>query len=264
MKPVAGTVLLIFAAALVYGQSPQPVPPVQREFDAVSVKPYVPPGSISEACNPRGDPVMLTRTGCTLEQLVEQAYDLKPYQVHLKGPSWADSDRYVIQARLASPATQPEMMRMLQPVLATRFHLIVHWENGQAPVYFLEVASHRPKLSPATDTKKCGQVFVREGIFKADCVTIDDIADVLEKFVAKDRPVVNRTGLTKDRQYQIDLEFSQGDDPSAAPSIFSALPDQLGLTLKAGRAYFVFFPPYAGVTSLPEGSFETSQPPPSA
>lgn len=243
MKPVLELLLLIFPAGLAYGQSAGPAPSAQREFDAVSIKPYEPKGPISEACNPRGDPVMLTRTGCTLEQLVEQAYDLKPYQVHLKGPSWADSDRYVIQARLAAPATPEEMLQMLQPVLAARFHLSVHWENRDAPVYFLEVASHGLKLSPATNTKKCGQVLVREGIIKADCVTMDDIGEVLEQFVAKDRPVVNRTdlvkgltGLTKKALYQINLEFSSGDDPAAGPSIFSALPDQLGLTLKAGKA----------------------------
>jgi uncharacterized protein (TIGR03435 family) len=114
--------------------------------------------------------------------------------------------------------------------------LSIHWENREAPVYFLEATSHGPKLSPATNTKQCGQVFVREGIVKADCVTMDDIAEVLEQFVAKDRPVVNRTGLTKEIKYQIKLEFASGDDPAAGPSVFSALPDQLGLTLKAGKA----------------------------
>jgi uncharacterized protein (TIGR03435 family) len=96
---------------------------------------------------------MLTRTGCTLEQLVKQAYDLKPYQVHVKGPAWVDSDRYVIQARLAEPATQPEMMRMLLPIRAAHFYLSVHWENRQAPVYILQVAAHGPKLAPATNTR---------------------------------------------------------------------------------------------------------------
>jgi uncharacterized protein (TIGR03435 family) len=226
----------MLAGGLACGQTPRPAPSAQREFDAVSVKPYVPAGAFIEACNARGDPVMLTRTGCTLEQLVKQAYDLKPYQVHVKGPAWVDSDRYVIQARLAQPATQPEMMRMLQPVLAARFHLSIHWENRQAPVYFLEVGGHGPKLAPAVNTKQCGAVLAREGILRSDCVTIDDLADDLESFVVKDRPVVNRTALSKDMHYQANLEFSSGDDPAAGPSIFSALQDQLGLTLKAGRA----------------------------
>jgi uncharacterized protein (TIGR03435 family) len=223
------------AAGVLYGQNPA-TPPAQREFEAVSIKPYEPKGPISEACNPRGDPVMLTRTGCTLEQLVQEAYDLKPYQVHVKGPAWAETDRYVIQARLAAPAKDAEMMQMLQSVLTAHFHLSVHWENRDGSVYLLQTSGRGPKLSPATNTAKCGQVSVREGIVKADCVTIDDIAEVLEQFVAKDRPVINRTSLSKDAKYQIKIEFSPGDDPAAGPSIFSALPDQLGLTLKAGKA----------------------------
>jgi uncharacterized protein (TIGR03435 family) len=156
VKAVAGFIQLVplmLARGLACGQSTRPAPSAQREFDVVSIKPYVPTRAFIEACNPHSDPVTLTRTGCTLEQLVKLAYDLKPYQVHVKGPAWVDSDRYVIQARLAEPATQAEMLRMLQPVLAERFHLNIHWENTQAPAYSLQVASHGPKLSPATNTK---------------------------------------------------------------------------------------------------------------
>lgn len=218
------------AALIVCGQ------PAPREFDAVSIKPYVPKGPISEACNSRGDPVMLTRTGCTLQQLVQQVYDVKDYQVHVKAPSWVETDRYVIQARLAAPAPEPEMMNMLQPVLAARFHLTVHWETREAPAYLLQVAPRGLKLSPATSTKQCGSVFVREGIVKADCVTIDDIAEVLEQFVFSDRPVFNQTSVSKEKQYQIKLEFGTTDDSAGGPSIFVALPDQAGLVLKAGKA----------------------------
>jgi uncharacterized protein (TIGR03435 family) len=223
-------VIVTLAGGLACGQS------AQREFEVVSIKPYVPTGAFIETCNPHGDPITLTRTGCTLEQLIKQAYDLKPYQVRVKGPAWVGSDPWVIQARLAQPATRAEMMRMLQPVLAARFHLSIHWENRQAPVYLLQVAAHGLKLEPATNTKQCGAVLVRDGVFRSDCLTIGDIAETLEQAVVKDRPVVNRTALSSGGQYKINLEFSSGDDPAAGPSIFAALPDQLGLTSKPGKA----------------------------
>jgi uncharacterized protein (TIGR03435 family) len=223
---------LILAGVHAYGQSAVPTP---REFDVVSIKPYVPKGPISEACNPRGDPVMLTRTGCTLEDLVQEAYDLKSYQVHLKGAGWIETDRYVLQTRLATPASVPEMMKMLKPVLASRFHLFVHWEDREAPVYLLQAASHGTKLADATKKTQCGSVFARPGILKSDCLSMDDVAEVLQEFVFKDRPVLNQTGLNKDHLYQLTLQYSEGDDPDH-PSIFTALPDQLGLTLKAGKA----------------------------
>jgi uncharacterized protein (TIGR03435 family) len=79
-------------------------------------------------------------------------------------------------------------------------------------------------------------VNVRPGTIKSDCLSLDDIAEVLRDFVVKDRPVLNQTGMSKDGRYQVNLDYSPDDDPAGGPSIFAALPDQLGLTLKAGKA----------------------------
>jgi len=207
-----------------------------REFDAVSVKPYLPKGPISEGCDSHSDPVMLALVGCTLKDLVDQAYALKSYQGQAKGPAWIETDRYVIQARNAKPTTETEMMRMLQTVLAARFHLIVHWETRQTPAYLLEATNGGPKLQAASNTNRCGVVNVRQGTLKSDCLSLDDFAEALQEFVVKDRPVINRTAIDKEGQYKFDLAYSSGEDFAAGPSIFSALPDQLGLTLKPGKA----------------------------
>jgi uncharacterized protein (TIGR03435 family) len=208
----------------------------QREFDAVSIKPYLPQAPPYEGCNSHSGPALLGRTGCSLKILVRQAYNLKDYQVLLKGPAWIESDKYVIQARTTTPAAEPEMMRMLQPVLTARFHLKIRWETRQAPTYLLQVASHGAKLRPANDTSHCGVVNVRPNAVWADCLSIDDIADVLEQSIIMDRPVINQTKLNKTGQYQFKLNFSTGDDPATGPSLFSALPDQVGLILKSGNA----------------------------
>jgi uncharacterized protein (TIGR03435 family) len=210
---------MALAVELARAQSQRPAPPGQREFEVVSIKPYVPSGAFIESCNPHDDPVTLTRTGCTLMHLIGQAYDLKPYQIRVKGPAWISSDRYVIQARLAQPATQAEMLRMLQPVLTARFHLSIHWENHQAPVYFLQVAPHGPKVASATNTTQCGAIFVGTDVMRSDCQTMDDFASDRESAVVKDRPVINRTGLSSSGQYKIHLEFSSGDDPAAHASL---------------------------------------------
>lgn len=207
-----------------------------REFDAVSIKPYAPSGPPYEGCNSHSSPVTLGRTGCSLKSLVRMAYGLKDYQLILKGPAWIESDKYVIQARTTTPAGEPEMMRMLQPVLTARFHMRLRWETRQSPTYLLQVASHGPKLQQATKTTKCGEVNVRQNAVWADCLSIDDIADVLEQSIVEDRPVVDRTGMNKTGQYKFRLDFSSSDDPSTGPSLFVALPDQAGLVLKPGKA----------------------------
>jgi bla regulator protein BlaR1 len=206
-----------------------------REFDVASIKPYLPQGPPYEACNPRIDPTRLSLTGCTLKNLIRNAYDLKGYQVPDQGPDWTNTDRYVIEARTATPATKRDLMRMLQPMLAARFGLQVHWELRQGPVYFLNVASHGLKLPPATKKDRCGEINIRPNSLWADCDSMDGFAYDLQELVKTERPVINRTGLSTE-QYEIKMDFSLDDDPAAGPSLFSALPAQLGLTLTSGQA----------------------------
>lgn len=204
----------------------------QRTFDVVSIKPFVPTGPYS-ACSSRGDSGMFTRTNCNLQRLVEQAYGVKTWQVVQKGPGWVDQDMYTVQARTTAPATPDEMKLMLQRLLAERFHLKFHWENRQMTGYFLQLASHGAKVGAATDTTHCGEVFYRDGVIRADCMAVDGIVEILQNSVLK-QPVANRTGLGVDKKFKVELEFAEGDD-TTKPSLFSALPDQLGLILKAGK-----------------------------
>jgi uncharacterized protein (TIGR03435 family) len=206
-----------------------------REFEVASIKPYLPQGPLYEACNPRIDPLMVRLTGCTLKNLVLLAYDLKGYQVPDQGPEWTNTDRYVVQARSTTPANRRELMRMLQPMLAARFGLKVHWELRQGPVYFLDVASHGLKLRPATRKDHCGEINIRSNSLWADCVSMDGFAEDLQNLVLKDRPVVNRTRLSTE-QYEIKLDAALDDDAADGASLFSALPEQLGLTLTSGQA----------------------------
>lgn len=221
--------LCVVAAELVCAQPP-------REFDAFAVRPYRPLGAISESCNSHNDPVRLNLVGCTLRQLVQLAYHLKPYQTPLSGPAWIDTDRFVVEARTAAPAKNAEMMQMLQATLSASFHMTVRWVDRDGPAYLLQVAKSGLKLQPATKTNHCGQIDLRETTFKAECLTLDDFAEALQEFAFKEHPVLNQTGLASDKRYQFDLQYSLGDDPAGGPSIFAALPDQLGLVVKAGKA----------------------------
>jgi uncharacterized protein (TIGR03435 family) len=224
-----GAIALPVAAGLLWGQP-------AREFEAVSVKPYQPQGPTWEACNNHSNPTMLMLVGCTLRTLIEQAYDLKSYQMSPKGAAWIDTDRFVIQARSTAPANRQEMMKMLQPVLAARFHLTVHWVDRQSPALLLEAANHGPKLPAATKTDHCGVINLRPTTFQADCLTLDDFAEALQQSFFPGNPVLNRTGVSAGNRYEFKMEFNTGDDPAAGPSVSSALEEQLGLKLKAGKA----------------------------
>ena len=217
----------VLKASLLYGQP-------GHEFEAVSVKPYRPQG-LTEACNQHNDPGMLNLVGCTLRQLVKLSYDLKIYQLSPGGPAWIDTDRFVIQARTDTPTKNRQMMEMLQPVLADRFRLKLHWADREGPAYLLQVASRGLKLQPAVKIDHCGELNVREAKMWSDCVTMDDIVEEMQNLF-NEHPVLNRTGASKDASYKLELQYSMEDNPASGESIFTALPDQLGLILKTGKA----------------------------
>lgn len=205
------------------------------QFEAVSIKPYVPPETHSEACNPRMDSQLLGLTGCTVKDLIQLGYALNRYQIPEGGPEWTNTDRYTIQARSSISAKRSELFGMLQSVLAERFRLKVHWDDREASVYVLKVAARGMKLSPATVTTQCGAVLLLADRLKADCLSMNDFAKTLQNGVIQDRPVVDRTNVDPARQFAFQLTFSPNDDPATGPSIFTALSEQLGLTLSAAR-----------------------------
>jgi uncharacterized protein (TIGR03435 family) len=206
-----------------------------REFDAVSVKPMQQKGE-RFAMTWHVDPKMINITAEFLQTYVHQAYDLKPYQVVLKGADWIASERYDIQARVDQPATEDEMMLMLRKALADRFHLRVHVEMREMPVYFLNVDRRGIKMHEATVTTGPNLSFHLTDV-NATHLAMVDFVDILSNFVT-DRPVLDRTQLKP--EYQFKLEFAplnaSPDNPSDKPSIFTALQDQIGLKLDAGKA----------------------------
>jgi len=203
-------------------------------FEVVSITPYNPAENI-EACNPHGDSTNFRLTGCTLKNLIHLAHGLKAYQNPEDVPAWAEHDRFLIQARSDSPQPRAKLYEMLQPVLAERFHLKVHWVERQDRIYQIRVSPNGVRMPAATERSKCGQVYIRENVMIADCFSIDDITDVVQNSLLPDHPVVNETGLPRENRYFFHLTYSTDDNPDAGPSVFSALPNQLGLQITTNR-----------------------------
>jgi uncharacterized protein (TIGR03435 family) len=146
--------------------------------------------------------------------------------VVVKGPSWIDSDRWDILARTAEPATRDEIMLMLRKALANRFQIRVHTETREMTVLFLTVDRRGAKLKPAVETSS-EEIMILQNEVAAPHMGMAGFADILSDFIT-DRPVLDRTGLTG--EFQMKLQF-EGDD-----AIYSALTEQMGLKLVAGKA----------------------------
>ena len=236
-------------------------------FEAASVKPNKDGGPSSVRITPGG---LFTVTNNNLRNIIRNAFGITNPQI-AGGPSWIDEDRYDMTARTAGPVNQAEAMLMLQALLAERFALRTHTERRELPVYALVRARADGALGPrmkkadvdcqalfaavkaggkmpppgANGSLPCG-ISVRpgQGVVTGNAVAMEQLARNLQGGVG--RIVVDKTGL--DGYYDIDVTFTpepgqplppgaQAPTPAdpSAPSLFTALQEQLGLKLEPAR-----------------------------
>jgi uncharacterized protein (TIGR03435 family) len=227
------------AFATVVERAPQRGPATPR-FDVVSVKPAQPGARGGPGPFVQTEPGHLVARG-TLAFFIEYADGVNDANVD-GGPGWLRSDRYDIDARQAADAqsfaTMPVMMRN---GLADRFGLQVHREMRESPVLFLTVAKGGPRLTRSAPTDEA-QTRGRPGELVATRITMSGLAGLLSRNVG--RTVRDRTGI--EGTYNITLRATneiQGPDRLGrtavdpdAPSIGTALEEQLGLKLEPGHA----------------------------
>jgi bla regulator protein blaR1 len=180
------------------------------------------------------------------------------------GPPWLHSASYDIKATAeGNPSVAMMLGPMMQRLLEDRFHLKIHRETREGPVYFLTVARGGPKLHPFTEgsctpwsvpppplqqgTKYCGSMIngIKPSVESLGS-TLDEFSKTLRLVV--DRPVIDKTGITG--RFDIRVEFSRAgteleaiqlkgpstpSETGGPPSIFVAIQEQLGLKLESGR-----------------------------
>jgi uncharacterized protein (TIGR03435 family) len=256
-RHAAAAVALFLSAIPVLAQSgPQP------SFEAASIK----VNKSGEAGGRFGGrPGQIVVTNYTLRDIIRNAYGLQRYQI-VGGPDWQAQDRFDITARAPEGSTQPQMLAMVQTLLADRFKLRVHRETRDLPVYALVLArSDRrlgPKMQPASvdcaalaaarsrgenppipqpigERPVCGAQ-ANPGRLMAGGYAIPDFARNLSGFAG--RPIIDRTGLSG--TYDFELLWTPDEPPPTGvtlpgwydpngPSLVTAVQEQLGLKLDA-------------------------------
>lgn len=238
-------------------------------FEVASIKVRREAGS----AEPRTSPTRFVRTSTTLRQLLQYAYDRPPFTV-VGGPEWVASERFDVDATSASPASAPQMRAMLRRLLTDRFALKTSTRMQEMSVYFLRLARRDGQLGRqiVRTTVDCVEIRAerlrsgrdaepsRDPNARAVCTTFlrarpttngvalryqtsgtstGELASWVSPYVG--RPVVDDTAL--DGEFDMDLTFAPStgpsptpDDPNEASSLFTAIQEQLGLKLEAGRA----------------------------
>jgi uncharacterized protein (TIGR03435 family) len=169
-------------------------------------------------------------------------------------PGWVRTARFDINASLSNANGRPDIERRtaLQDLLVDRFKLVVRPTSQDVDAFSLTKVSADLGPSMRVADLKCdsASIAARGGDsttcrFSADRakgilqghMTVNDLVAVLRTIVAK--PVIDRTGLTD--EYDIALRWAPEVggvpvDPTDGASIFTAVQEQLGLRLVAGKA----------------------------
>jgi len=246
----------------------------QAVYEVVSIHKYKPDGG-SMTMFWTTDPDGFGMTHSQITGLICQAYGVNNYQLSA-GPDWVGSDLYDVQAKMdeetmnALRALSPEQAKlarqhMMRALLTDRFKLAIHHETKQFPIYKLVVAKGGPKLheaKPIEDSasgskdsaSKPGKGMMRMSfdagamLLTAEELSIDALVGQLSGSLGSE--VQNDTGLKGSYDFtlrwapesmRLEAGSSSGSgnanvSDNAAPSIFDALQEQLGLKLESQKA----------------------------
>jgi uncharacterized protein (TIGR03435 family) len=215
-------------------------PSSTQAFEVASVKPTEPGTHDFHFRSPNHG---IDAVNIPLEEFILYAYNLKSIQL-TGGPDWIRHENYDIVAKAPANATNDQIPKMLQTLLAERFKLANHGETRVLPIYALSVGKGGPKFRARTEARPGdGNFKIGAGRLSGQGVTMHDLADMLVRVV--DRIVVEKTGLAGkfdiNLQWTPDVTSAIGNDREAAPdpngpSLVTALSEQLGLRLEPSKA----------------------------
>ena len=230
MKFSAIALAATLAAAGVTAQSRSPA------FEVASIKRNATGSLNANAARVAGD--RYRAENVSLISLLRVAYAVQEFQI-AGHPAWADVDRFDIDAKMEAGANSRDWPLMLQRLLADRFKLAAHRESRDGPIYTLVVGSSGPRLTAAEPSKRAnpgGDFSASPTQIVGTGVSMAELAMRLSRSIGV--AVVDGTGLTGafdvKLTWPVDDRFV-GRGASASPTIFTAIQEQLGLRLQAGR-----------------------------
>jgi bla regulator protein blaR1 len=224
-------------------------------FEVASVKAHTQDGAREAlSVQPDGSARFTAFHVRTLITIAYRSEGIQRFDQLVGAPSWLSVERFDIAAKAgvdsAASDVATRLPAMLRTLLRDRFGLRLHVETRDRPAYGLVLARRDGRLGsnlrasslecPAAESdshpdKWCG-IRVAGGLITGRAVSAAYLAGNLAGYPTVDRFVTDRTGLTG--RYDFTLEYSPalldpgGVSVTAGPSLFTALTEQLGLSLR--------------------------------
>jgi uncharacterized protein (TIGR03435 family) len=245
MRHCTRSLTIVVAAAIALAANPllSQAPPASQSFEAASIKLNL---SGANGMGNRQDPQRISFTNVSLRVFIEQAYEMKDYQV-LDAPNWMNTDRWDITATTDHPTTFTEKFEMVKTLLADRFQLKFHSEKREMAVYSLIALKDGPRFLQPKDDTLPGGIRVATGLLSGHKFDVSMLPFWLSSQL--NIPVVDKAGLKGIYDFTLqwtpvpnegnfNVRYDQEYPTAAAdpgPTIFSALPEQLGLKLESAK-----------------------------
>jgi uncharacterized protein (TIGR03435 family) len=206
------------------------------ELDVASVKPNKSEGGRSSMRLDKSEAIF---ENTPLRKIVGAAYGIQEDRDYaLSAPDWMRFERFDVVVKFPPGTPLEQLMLMLQNLLADRFKLKAHRESREMPVYALVVGKSGSKLRESAPGATGGVGMTGVGRITSRAAPLQGLADHLSNAALQiDRPVIDQTGLKG--RYDFTLEWTPDNLPpgdSTAPSLFTAVQEQLGLKLESRKA----------------------------
>jgi uncharacterized protein (TIGR03435 family) len=179
------------------------------------------------------------RASGSLKGFIRVAYGITNEQTE-GGPKWLDEDRYDIEARAEGPARGPELLEMLQTLLADRFKLEFHHTTKTVSGYAIVPAKGGLKIKDIGPSDSHSTHTTR-GSTAVEGVSLQRFAAVLSRVLGA--PVADETAQSGSFTFTLTWAPENNLAPVSTPnagandgsSIFTAVQEQLGLKLDARK-----------------------------
>lgn len=207
-------------------------------FDLASI--HANPGAARDSSIGRSSGRISVRNAA-LREIIAFAYDIPTDRdEELIGPAWLAQEKFDIEATCPPETSRERVTQMMQTLLEERFGLRTHREDRKVNGYALAKTNRTPLLRPSpngVDQSLDASFTFSEGRVTGRAMSMQALANRLSGPVFKlGRPVVDETGIKGIYDFTL-IWAPDGAPPAAesAPSIFTAIQEQLGLKLESRK-----------------------------
>ena len=214
--------------------------PFQPTFEIVSIHPMRQDDMRPEHIDNPSRRGYVRAVNVNLKSLMEIAYDIPDLRM-FGGPTWLTSEKYSLEAKtdpkvdeqlaaLPNDQAKQAKRKMIAALLVEKFKLSVHADAREMSMYAMVIAKGGPKLGGTqySDDSQPGNQLIK---IRPGSNSLQILAYELSWRVG--RPVLDQTGLQENQA--LTLRWRDDEETPAesnAPSLFTAIQEQLGLKLE--------------------------------